>query len=314
MPLPDFPVITDDILRAIAARHGLKSTIFPLWPQVGTFNAIYGFDADNLILRVPRNHPRFTDAMRNEAIAVPLVVATGVKTPALAIYDDSLDLIPVPYGLWERVPGAALELSVDDPATATSAWTALGHDLALVHAGIPKAGLVAEIVVFEAMTDPRPLPAEIARVGYFTAPEARWLTNWLDRLAPVATAPRAESFLHGDTQSANIIVDPSTLGYAAVIDWGSCRWGDVAEDFAGIPIRAVPPLLDGYREAAGAVDDTIEARILWRHLTLGLHQLRGTPKPDLSWGERPMTHLFDVFRFFTARPSGRWRQWAPQPR
>jgi aminoglycoside phosphotransferase (APT) family kinase protein len=311
MPLPDFPPITDDILRAIAARHGLRSTTFPRWPQVGTFNAIYGFDADKLILRVPRNHPRFTDAMRNEAIAVPLVVATGIKTPALAIYDEALDLLPVPYGFFERVPGTALELAVEDPAQATEVWTTLGHDLARVHAGVVNTGAVTTLVKFEQKTDPRPLPAEIARVGYFTAVEARWLTNWLDRLAPAVLVERTPRFVHGDTQSANIIVDTAALTYAAVIDWGGCRWGDIAEDFAGIPLRAVPALLAGYRAAAPLDDDTIEARILWYHLTIGLHQLRGTPKPDLSWGERPMTNLFDVLRFFATTTDHRWRRWAP---
>ena len=87
---------------------------------------------------------------------------------------------------------------------------------------------------------------------------------------------------------------PRRFTYTAVIDWGSCLWGDTALDFAGIPLRAVPALLAGYRETAALDDDTIEARILWHHLTIGLHQLRGTPKPDLSWGERPMTNLFDV--------------------
>ena len=109
-------------------------------------------------------------------------------------------------------------------------------------------------------TDPRPLPGIIAAAGYFTATEADWLERWLDRLASAALADHMPRFLHGDTQSANIIVDPAGA-YTAVIDWGACLWGDVALDFAGIPLRAVPALLAGYRETAAQDDDTIEARI-----------------------------------------------------
>jgi hypothetical protein len=106
------------------------------------------------------------------------------------------------------------------------------------------------------------------------------------------------------------MVDPQTLGYRAVIDWGGAMWGDIAIDFAGVHLRAVPAMLEGYRELA-PTGDCIEARILWRHLTIGLHQLRGSGKPDQSWGERPMGVLFDVLRFLGEAEDARWRQWRP---
>ena len=43
------------------------------------------------------------------------------------------------------------------------------------------------------MPDPRPWPAELAEAGYFTATEARWLEEWLGRLAPEALAPPGAS-------------------------------------------------------------------------------------------------------------------------
>ena len=257
MPLPDFPSVTDDILRAIAARHGLKSTRFPLWPQVGTFNAIYGFDADNLILRVPRNHPRFILAARNEAIAVPLAIAAGVRTPALAVYDD--------YAL--------------DPAGALQPLRACARHEPRAYAARSRGGL-ARLV----RTRPRSRAPSRRRLARWSCrrhralrdedgppPAARHHRNRgllhrdRGRLAralarppragsPSRTAPRR--FLHGDTQSANLIVDPGTLTYTAVIDWGSCLWGDTALDFAGIPLRAVPALLAGYRETAAVMTTT----------------------------------------------------------
>ena len=40
MPLPDFPPITDDLLRSIVSRHQLQATSFYRMPQDGIFNAI----------------------------------------------------------------------------------------------------------------------------------------------------------------------------------------------------------------------------------------------------------------------------------
>ena len=78
------------------------------------------FDADNLMLRIPRNHPRFILATRNEAIAVPLAMAAGVRTPVLAVYDGTLSILPVPYSLYERLPGTNLEHALRDPAEAST--------------------------------------------------------------------------------------------------------------------------------------------------------------------------------------------------
>jgi aminoglycoside phosphotransferase (APT) family kinase protein len=310
VPLPDFPPITDHVLRAIASRHGLSTSSIVRLPQVGLFNTIYLL-GDDTILRIPRDHPRFVAAARNEAIAVPLARAAGVRTPELLAFDDELDLLPVPYSLYERVPGVILEHAVDDPAGATSVWHELGRDLAKLHAGVARQPPATILIEHEQKTDPRPLPDIIAGAGYFTAVEARWLTAWLDRLAPHALAARPHCFVHDDMQSANVMVQPETLSYLALIDWGSCRWGDPTLDFAAMPLRAVPALLEGYRQVTPFDDESVEARVLWRHLQIGLHQLRGKPQPETSWGERPMTILFDVLRFFTETRDERWQRWAP---
>ena len=310
MSLPDFPSVTDDMLRAIAAQHGVHGGTISRLRQVGIFNAIYGL-GDHLIVRVPRDHPRFTGTMRNEAIAVPLARAAGVRTPALVAFDDSLEFLPVPYTVYERVPGIVLELLPGDPAGATPVWHELGRNLARLHSGVEHRPPATDLAIWDAKTDPRPLPADIARAGYFTAVEADWLTDWLERLALHATKPVTPRFLHGDTQASNVMVDPEAVTYNAVIDWGSCLWGDLALDFSGISLRAVPALLEGYRQIAGPHEDAIEARILWRHLQIALHQLRGQPQPQSSWAERPIGMLLDILRFFTETPNDDWREWAP---
>ena len=108
MQLPDFPPISDETLEAISERHGLRAEeIFPS-KDAGIFNAIYLVGGE-YVLRVPRDAPPFVAAIRKESVAVPAARAAGVRTPALVAFDDSLDLLPVPYAIYERVHGICTE-------------------------------------------------------------------------------------------------------------------------------------------------------------------------------------------------------------
>ena len=104
-----------------------------------------------------------------------------------------------------------------------------------------------------------------------------------------------------------MMVRPDPPTYLALIDWGACGWGDAAHDFAGIPLRAVPFMLEGYREVAPLPEDeTAEARILWRHLQIALYLLGRPPQPELSWAERPAAMLLEIMRFFLGSPGRPW--------
>jgi aminoglycoside phosphotransferase (APT) family kinase protein len=306
MELPPFPEISDDLLHAIAERHGVAGCAILRLPEVGIFNAIYGLGAD-LVLRIPRNHPAFTKAARKEVLAVPAARAAGVRTPELIAFDASLELLPVPYSIYERVHGETLGLLDHEPGDSPAAWRELGHDLALLHTHVVAQGPIAEVEI-EMLPDPRLWLDQIAQEGYFTPMEARWLHGWLDRLAPAALVSTPRCFLHGDIQTTNMLVRACSLDYLAIIDWGSAGWGDPAWDFAGVPLRAVPLLLQGYR-AAGALpgEAAIEARILWRHLQLALLVLRRGPMPGRSWAERPLAMLLEIVRFMFEAPAGVWR-------
>ena len=102
-------------------------------------------------------------------------------------------------------------------------------------------------------------------------------------------------------------VRSGVLACRAVIDWGSAARGDPAFDFAGVPLRAVPFMLEGYRRVSALDGDApVEARILWRHLHLSLYVLGRGPLPGWSWAERPLPMLLDVLRFFVDAPGGAW--------
>ena len=309
--LPDHVDVSPETLHQIANRHGVDGASVERLPETVIFNAIYRL-GDGTILRIPRNHPTFIQAARNEAVAVPAAVAAGVRTPHLLAFDDSLDLLPVPYTVYERVPGRPLEALNLDPADAAEVWREHGRNLALAHLGVPVAGGIATLPVKRPDPDPCGLLAERVAEGWLSPLDARWLADWLDRLAPAALAPTPTRFLHGDTQATNLMVTPGPLRYQAVIDWGSAAVGDVALDFAGLPLRAVPSMLAGHREATPLDGDaTAEARILWRHLQLAIWTLPRGASPGLSWAERPLPMLLEVLRFFLEPPDDRWHALGP---
>lgn len=309
MQLPEFPDLRDEVLQTIAARYGGGSVT--RLPEVGIFNAVFLLGED-LILRVPRDHPNFVAAARKEAIAAPAARAVGVRTPRLVDFDDRLELLPVPFLVYERVRGEPLGGLDLEPAHTPEVWRAVGRDLGLLHTCVVAEGAIADLKVEALDDDPCLLADEAAEEGVFTAVEANWLTRWFDMLAPAAMAPVTDRLLHGDVQATNVMVDPGSLEYLALIDWGSTGWGDPAHDFAGFPLRAVPWVLEGHREIAPVDgDETVEARILWRHLHLSLWLLRRGPQPGRSWAERPVAMLVEVLRFFLEGPGERWRALAP---
>jgi aminoglycoside phosphotransferase (APT) family kinase protein len=310
--LPDHVAVTPDSLRAIAERHRLPSEPIIQLPETGIFNAVYRI-GDRAILRVPRNDPNFIAAIYTESVAVPAARQAGVCTPALLAFDTALVLLPVPYTLYELVPGVTLESCDLDPGESFQVWRELGRDLALAHAEVPVAGNIAQLPA-RSLGDPRPLLDQRIEQGWLSRLDGRWLGRWLDRLALMALAPASVHFLHGDVQAANLMVQPDPLNYRAIIDWGSASVGDVACDFAAVPLRAAPYLLGGYRETIPPdVDDTIEARIVWRHLELALKTLPRGAVPGRSWAERPLPILLEVMRFFADPPSERWRSVGPTP-
>jgi aminoglycoside phosphotransferase (APT) family kinase protein len=312
MKLPDPVPVSADALAAIGARYGLSLTPCEPVPDAGIINSVY-FVGETLVLRVPRNHPAHADQARREAIAIPLAASAGVRTPRLVAFDDACDLLPVPYLIVERVRGVSLESLPIEPEDAPNFWRALGRDLARLHRGVARDGSSDLPPGWgDGLADPRLLVEKRVADGWLSPFEARWLLHWLERLAPLATGPMPRRFCHADVQMANLLVDPRSRDYLALIDWGCAHWADPAFDFLAMPLRAVPLMLAGYREVAPrGVDEVTEARILWRRLQLVLSVLpRGAAK-DCAWGERPIAWLADLLRFFIEQSDERWRAVGP---
>jgi aminoglycoside phosphotransferase (APT) family kinase protein len=311
MKLPPPVDLSTEALHAIAARHGLRADRVVLLPATGIINTVYLL-GERHVLRVPRDHPGHVEQARREALAVPAARQAGVRTPRLVAFDDSLDLAPVPYTLYERVRGVALGPLDLESDGAAEVWRELGRDLARLHVGVAPGGPADALGPGRAPPDPRPMVDARASEGWFTAVEARWLEAWLDRLAPLATRPVPDRLLHGDTQATNVMVGRRNRGYRALIDWGGARWGDPALDCCDMPMRAVPHVLAGHREVARFDDDDLaEARLIWGRLVLVLRFLPRGAVPEGPFAERPVALLLETLRFFLGPAEGRWRGLGP---
>lgn len=303
MDLPDFAPVTTEALAAVAAKYGAARAT-PM-PEVGIFNRLYAL-GDRLVLRVPRDHPAFTGAALKEARVVPAVVAAGVRTPALVDFDGSCSLLPVPYGVYERVGGVNAEQRGGGRSAGPDAvWRSVGHDLARLHLNVAADGPLAGIDK-EALPPPQALLNALADEGYLTPLDAGWLEALLGRLEGAVQGATGRRFSHGDVQLTNVMVG-ARGEYLGLLDWGASGWGDPAEDFAGVPLRVVPALLSSYREVAPLDDDEhAEARILYRHLQIALFLVRRPPLPGRSWAERPLGAAFETLYGLITDP--RWRR------
>jgi aminoglycoside phosphotransferase (APT) family kinase protein len=302
-----FPQIDETTLRAIAAHHGLSVERVGPMPQVGVINRIFAL-GDDYVLRVPRDDPGTIEQARIEAIAAPLARAARVRTPRLLAYEEANEFIPLPYIILERVHGRTLGLLEWEPAEIAAIWRELGRDLALLHAS----PVDERLRLRGAGPDPREIVEKRASDGWITSLEARWLTAWMDRLAPVCTVPFIPRNTHLDVQSTNIMIAPDKMEYLALLDWGNAGRGDGAWDLFGFPMRAVPFVLEGHREIAPFDDDdNAEARVIWRTLMISLEVLPNGAAPGMSWGERSLAWLLELFRFFQEEPGGKWRELRP---
>lgn len=222
-------------------------------PSTGVVNAVYTL-GDDLVLRVPKNMPEALSDTYTESVACPVAYAAGVRTPALVVWDESFDILDVPYTIHERVDGEPSELDFDGPV-----WRHLGRDVARMHA------VITECPDPLGRLDDAGREDETRILAWSRGTELEgWLARCLDRLRPMIAGPVAEKFLHNDVSNNNVLHKNGE--YAALIDWGDAGWGDPSLEFASLPLVAVMPMLAGYREVSPLDEVTTEARILWDKL------------------------------------------------
>jgi aminoglycoside phosphotransferase (APT) family kinase protein len=293
-------------IAALVARHGLSVQRCVALPGRGTAVSVYLLD-DQFALRVARDHPAAIAGLSNDAIVIPAARAAGVRTPRLIAFDDSCQLTPTPYAIYEQVRGAALDTLALPPEAAPTLWRELGRDLARLHTGVPAAGPIAQLAAQNTAVDPRSWLDELIAAKQIDPAAADWLRAWLDRLEPFASAAYTPRLCHGDINVGNIMADAATSEYRALIDWGGAHWGDPSWDFTPVSLRAVPLMLEGYRTLARLDDDaTAEARIVWHHLQLAIFGLRHGRRHGSAWTAERIARLQNDLDLLLAQPRTRW--------
>ena len=293
-------------IAAIVARHGLRTHTWTRLASLGSTMTIFLLD-DLYVVRIPRNQPEAIAGIQSDPIVIPVVRRAGVRTPQLIAFDNRCDLLPVPYGVYEQVRGQPLDrLALPRDAT-PEIWQALGHDLALLHSGVTPHGPAGQIAANNEIVDALPWLDEITASARITSAERLWFAGWLDQLAPFVQLPITPRFCHGDVNAGNIIVDPITHEYRALLDWGGAFWGDATWDFAPVSLLAVPDMLAGYRPIARLDNDaSAEARILWHHVVFTIFGLWKEQRRGPDWARERIGHLRQNMDRFLATRSACW--------
>lgn len=295
--LIDLPALT-----AIARYHGFAPPSAMPVPWTGGTGQV--FPCGDVVVKIPFDLPSELQSVTIDAGIVPFARSLGVAAPALVAFDDSRDILPVPFAVFRRVPNSTtLDTRHAADAPNRQAWEEVGRQLARVHAVRDPDQVPLPLRTFRQSSefDPRPWVAELCRAGVLDQTDAQWLDALLDALlnaiAPRALADVPVVLCHGDVNAANVLVDHDTGRFRALIDWAGAGWLDPAWDFAGVSLDIVPAMLAGHRSVAPLVEDgTAEARILWCQIQTRLYPLRAAPASAATM--RTMGRHLDQIRRF----------------
>lgn len=293
-----FLELTDEQLRAIVERHGITVRRDDLCrlESMGIVHSIYAL-GQALVLRVPKLHPDALADAYTGSVAAPAAVRAGVSTPRLVVFDESLDIVPVPFSIFERMHAEPLSRRLGaDPQHHWPIWHELGRQLAILHANVTTVpDPHGHLDPHGRLQDPEPLLTDLERNGYLGAEAGLWTRDVLRRLRPaVPPADTFRRFIHGDVTATNVLIRDDT--FHSIIDWDDAGWGDPAMDLVSLPLRVIDAALAGYRSVMPLDgDDTAEQRILWDKLIGAVARLRLPPTPPVAgaW-PTPSGRLFDL--------------------
>jgi aminoglycoside phosphotransferase (APT) family kinase protein len=299
-------------LAAIADRYHIPAEDIVPAPAPGAANFVY-FLGDHLVLRIPRGGGSRLAELAKEATVIPVARRAGVHTPAVVTYDDSCSVVGVPYLVVERVPGRDLAALALEPAAAAGAYHHVGVSLARLHRLTRSSVGSLPGLRIDEEADPRPAVTRLAERRYIDLDAARWLLEWMDRLAEWRPVDVEPVVVHGDAAPTNIVPASGAASRAMLVDWGDAAWADPAVDFAKVPLRAVPYVLEGYLAETGVrvrrdVVHAWAARALWYHLSWAVHRLPDQPGlEERTWTAPPMSRMLEILRFFASGPPEPWR-------
>jgi aminoglycoside phosphotransferase (APT) family kinase protein len=268
VPYPDPPAA---VLEAICRQHSLPRPSGRLASN-GAINSIWIL-GDQLVLRIPKNMDEGWKDTLTESVAAPVAYGSGMRTPELIVFDESLELVEVPFTVYQRVHG--------EPGgpSAPGGWRELGREVALLHDRVVEcndpSGRLDDVSRWRDADSMVRYAADRAKLqGSLRAA----LETELRRLQPaVDDAQRFDRFLHNDLHPGNLLAQDAE--HVAVIDWGDAGWGDPAKEASNLPPEVVDDFLSGYREVMPFDgDDSVEDRLRWDRI---VDAIAGGGKTDL---------------------------------
>ncbi len=299
-----------EVLARIARRFQVDvSAIRPLPAGEANHAWLLG---DDLVLRIPRNSGPLADDLRKECEVVPIVRGTGVWTPEIIAFEERSATLGVPYMVLRRVPGVDIE-RLALPATASQTiYREVGRQLGLLHGATANGAVASPLIPVDAGGgDPRKLLSPLVRDAALDGETATWLRGWFDRLAPFVPIDPPVVLIHGDIAPRNLMVDPVSGEFRAIIDWGDAAFAEPAMDFAKLPLAMLPATLEGYLgqdDWSGNDLSSWQARALRYHLHWAVAAI-GRRVPE-SGALRPpgpaMARLLVILRFLADTTDERW--------
>ena len=289
------PAPTKEQISKIIVKHALDASpdeVLPV-PAIGTVNTVVAL-GERYVLRVPGPHG--VGDTRTESVAAPAALAAGLMTPALIVFDESLEVFDVPFTVYERVHGENFGCSDLSLAKSKGIYREIGRQLAILHERVEECSDPHGYLDTPSRTDPDDLLEYLGEESYLSSYNVHWLERVFERLRPsVEEGRQYRRFLHNDVLPTNVMVRGGV--FAALIDWNDSGWGDPALEFSALPARSLPEVLLGYREV-GPIDgdSTVAHRILWDHLCAALEFLLCTPdQKSISWARPPFARLTELF-------------------
>ncbi|WP_168207618.1 phosphotransferase [Microlunatus elymi] len=146
--------------------------------------------------------------------------------------------------------------------------------------------------------------------------QSGWLLEQFDLLKPDGPSHADPVLLHRDVIPSNLIIDRQGR-VTALLDWGCAEWGSRARVLVGLPLRALPDLVSGYRSAVNVATPplhdhdnelSLERDALWFHLYLALAILLKQPSTseDRNWAAPRQATLLDILAFISSGVPDSW--------
>lgn len=277
----------ESLIRAIADRHGLSGDLVPL-PKSGMVNDAWLIGEGHILRIVNESIDDADGEAAREAAVVPVVRAAGLTVPALVAHDSSKTFAPKPYTIYERAPGELIGSSPFGYEHYADCWRQIGREYAALHAIKPTDALREHVEDFDRDDVPKWLKRAVER-GTVTEHDAEDVIVTMARWDSIGGSSKTGHLIHNDLHPWNLMGDPASGTLTAILDWGDAAFGDPARDFAMMPLRCVPAMLEGYAEAGIDASIEIAARAMVVGMSVALFEL-ATPEMsdfDRKWWRMP---------------------------